>query len=596
MVLNKRNRIVRMTNKYGGGNKKTGITSCIGKHYNLINHIHKRTSTNTIIENNNLQIYTLPKFSNELKNQLNNNQLNLLNYFENFDYNNNTIFKLYQQNFNNGTLRIRKPGIYILKENITFNPNEDYDHMPTLEQHNSGLYPSMGNLPYKLGFFSAITIECDNVILDLNGYTLEQSKQHFLQQRFYANIELASAPFIGPQGPGVPLGENNYVSGNNVLIMNGTLGLSSHHGIHSNFNKNIVLHNLEINNFQVAGISLNGLENSVFNNININNSISPVPVLFPYSQARFIRKALQRIPNNYSINIQGIEKTRNEILNNINDELNITYNEFINNQPISSKLFKNTNKNQISDGNIYGIVLNITGVVVNDFLQSRPENVFITNLQTRNKDIFLYNIKINNISSMPHEAICIDISGNPGLEGYSKNNNFVRGPFGDIFDANIVSSSYLSGNYVSNSLSDAQAILGKYNLENNDNMIGTAYTSNDILNWIENPQLDLNNVVQNDNPDLLSFVFGKDAMAHTLKGNIGLFISGGKNIKGNNIDIDNIQLYGTNSISNNNEQGKYVYGVLNTASVDISFNNIQINNIYSEYGNNFSKKYFEINL
>ena len=40
-------------------------------------------------------------------------------------------------------------------------------------------------------------------VLDLNGFTIEQSQEHALNQRFYANIETAGAPFVVGQGPHV---------------------------------------------------------------------------------------------------------------------------------------------------------------------------------------------------------------------------------------------------------------------------------------------------------------------------------------------------------------------------------------------------------
>ena len=128
-------------------------------------------------------------------------------------------------------MRITRPGIYVLQENIIFEPNKDNDFFPTMEQITSGQYPSFTSGPYHLGFFAAITIESDNVLLDLNQKTIKQSALHNLQQRFYANIELASAPFIPTQGPG-DFG-SSVVTPTNVLIRNGNLGLSSHHGIHA---------------------------------------------------------------------------------------------------------------------------------------------------------------------------------------------------------------------------------------------------------------------------------------------------------------------------------------------------------------------------
>ena len=62
-------------------------------------------------------------------------------------------------------LELQQPGIYVLQENIVFNPNEFNDFSPTEEQISSGLYPQNMEGPFHLGFFSAITIETKNVIL-----------------------------------------------------------------------------------------------------------------------------------------------------------------------------------------------------------------------------------------------------------------------------------------------------------------------------------------------------------------------------------------------------------------------------------------------
>ena len=76
------------------------------------------------------------------------------------------------------------------------------------------------------------------------GRQFKQTKLHSLQQRFFANIETASAPFI----PETRSFDNmafqhvsNYKSGEKVLIKNGILARSSHHGIHGNKNTNIII-------------------------------------------------------------------------------------------------------------------------------------------------------------------------------------------------------------------------------------------------------------------------------------------------------------------------------------------------------------------
>ena len=84
----------------------------------------------------------------------------------------------------------------MLQEDITFNPNENDDFMPTQRQIDLGLYPKLRKAPFHLGFLAAITVESEGVIIDLNNKTLQQSKLHNIQQRFYANIEVASSPLF----------------------------------------------------------------------------------------------------------------------------------------------------------------------------------------------------------------------------------------------------------------------------------------------------------------------------------------------------------------------------------------------------------------
>jgi hypothetical protein len=43
---------------------------------------------------------------------------------------------------------------------------------------------------YGVGFFAAVVIAANDVVLNLNGYTLEQDPGFALLQRFYANIEI----------------------------------------------------------------------------------------------------------------------------------------------------------------------------------------------------------------------------------------------------------------------------------------------------------------------------------------------------------------------------------------------------------------------
>jgi hypothetical protein len=125
-----------------------------------------------------------------------------------------TVTLLSQADFADGTYQISEPGIYRLSENISFNPHPvgspGEDGVTPLDAYHAGL-PFRSQLgtgdgqfdpaAFGLGFFAAITIAADDVTLDLNGHTIEQSAEHALLQRFFAVLELADRPFVPGQGP-----------------------------------------------------------------------------------------------------------------------------------------------------------------------------------------------------------------------------------------------------------------------------------------------------------------------------------------------------------------------------------------------------------
>ena len=56
--------------------------------------------------------------------------------------------------------------------------------------------------PFSMGFFAGISVECKDVVIDLNGHSFSQSEYFYIQQRFCSLIELASTVFVSDQGPG----------------------------------------------------------------------------------------------------------------------------------------------------------------------------------------------------------------------------------------------------------------------------------------------------------------------------------------------------------------------------------------------------------
>ena len=155
-------------------------------------------------------------------------------------------------------MRITQKGRYIFTENIIFdfgNENE-YPYFPDL--HENSKYPGAGEYrgAWHMGYFAGITIETDDVTLDLNGFELKQSIEFYFQQRFFTIIELSSSQFLPGQGPGFFGEDPKFI--NNVVIRDGILGLSSHFGIHGNYATNIGIYNIHVQNFGTNGMQLNG--------------------------------------------------------------------------------------------------------------------------------------------------------------------------------------------------------------------------------------------------------------------------------------------------------------------------------------------------
>lgn len=487
------------------------------------------------------------------------------------------IIFLKSSDFANGTYRIRSPGIYRLTENISFNPNPSTwngsslignDWFPTNAQTAGGLYaeyPIIPYGPYHLGFFTAISVESDNVMIDLNGYTLSQSIEHYIQQRFFSLIELASSPFLPGQGP------SNFgpiISPQYVCIKNGKLGLSSHQAIHGNGMKYVIIENLTLFDNEQAGIALNGGEDIIIRNINMTKTSHNVFVNATYSQSRFIKSFVQNIINtgNPSITIRGINKSGTDILNELIAEMDTVYRDIIiNKTTVTSTLYKNTK--QIVDGSIYGIVLNVLGVAINDFLTS-------LNGKKGNKRILLQNINISHLDSSPNEIVGLSIDGK-GTYGTPSQ----KGPVGDVFQVlnNMDTNEY----YVPNVLANAQCYVSKY-----ATTPGTANIEPYIhSDWIASgPGKALTSLL----PVGTYYITNSDSMAHFMKGVIGLFLQGLQDSCIFNVTLDGLSNQGNLGEINRASpyavpyQGNLIRGIAMIVNEDVLIKKLNIMNISSK--------------
>lgn len=185
---------------------------------------------------------------------------------------------------------------------------------------------------FGLGFFAAISIATSDVTINLNGYTIEQSQEHALLQRFFAVIELADSPFIKGAGPAQFVGESNYLnSGSNIQILGpGTIGRSSHHGIHGNNNSNVVVDSVTFTDFEVAAVAINNANNLSITNCNISQNRHDVPVLGMFSAAKFIRpygKILKDV--GFTMDLRGVETSASDVYDSLVESINNVFNDIM---------------------------------------------------------------------------------------------------------------------------------------------------------------------------------------------------------------------------------------------------------------------------
>eukprot|EP01083_Nonionella_stella_P170654 581272_1 len=481
-------------------------------------------------------------------------------------------FCLYQTDFHFGTYRMTVSGLYCIEENIIFNPipgninfpNTPGAWFPSNDTHYSGCI-NLNDGAYALGFFAVLSIETSNITLDLNGHKIEYHKYFYLQQRFGSIIEISNQPFLpnsGPAGFG-----NSFVNVQNISIRNGELGLTSHHGIHSNNASHVTITNLSIHAFEVAAIQFNGFNNVYLSNLHIGPSLQTVPLTGYYSNARFLLLALRRLLHEMEANQLEIPSisfsyladdaalTLDEIHNNLVNAMDLMLRHTIDQTLITeserqSALFQQSldlfkNHHLMPDGSaLYGIVLNSFNVAVNGFGDSdnngmrKGQNIIIENVVIED-----LKLRVNQVNAMYFDS-CEDSD--------AQSVTVLKGPFGDVLDikkmihpdvVHLIDEYGANSNgfalnrvkYIGNPLSDAQIALFLYKdyiTNGNDYGFGS-YLSSYFIDWALDETVSL--------PTCVALKCDSDIMLHTNKGIVGLRMDGIENAQIRNIDITHLE-------------------------------------------------------
>lgn len=489
-----------------------------------------------------------------------------------------------------GTYIIDKPGTYKLAEDISFNPNspatlnaavdsgvispdvaaaaglskpvDAYSAgNPLFTQFAFGLggdrFTPGGPLDarydpagFGIGFFAAICIIGDDVVLDLNGHTIEQSAEHALLQRFFAVIELADQPFIPNQGP---FGFGDEIqSARRVTIKNGTIGRSAHHGIHGNSNRNIVVHNVDFVDYEVAAIALNGVKGLFVSNVTAQNR-KDVPVLGAFSVAQFIKAFINELTRNGSattLTVGGQELTVSTIqaelrtfINNVHHDI-IAAPHFVNDRaqidraahPAEYALFNNPLG--LIDGNSYSFVVNNLGVAVNGF-PARPDDA--GNVA---EDIVFHNVRVFEQRAFINEVVALDTGA--GAESLD--------PVGALFSVwnvhpdsgrpiTVSNLDPAQARYIGNPVANAQAFVAKSNANiefaGSNLDLSRLSISPAVLDWVEG---------QPGSATLAdigaTYLCNGDTMFHVNKGVIGFKMDAARNVHLINTSVSGLTNFG----------------------------------------------------
>ena len=165
---------------------------------------------------------------------------------------------LYRRDFVDGPFVVKEPDVeVVLMEDIELNFGE----------------PPVRESPHHLGFFGGIVIGAPRVVIDLNKKTLKMHPMFRERQRFFALISLDITPF--------PVGKARFTtqpaSPSDIVIKNGSLGLTSHFCVHGNtlVTGRVLLTDLRMDDFEVGAVSISGASDIMIRRCAIGSAVPP---------------------------------------------------------------------------------------------------------------------------------------------------------------------------------------------------------------------------------------------------------------------------------------------------------------------------------
>lgn len=477
------------------------------------------------------------------------------------------IVELRQKDFDKGTVRLTKPGVYRLAEDISFNPNpgKATNWLPRCVKGSEHFQPQYCDAerggpskPYRLGFFAAVTIESSDIVVDLAGKVLEQSKEHALQQRFFAVVELAAQPFIAPtkdkaQGP-APGGFGNFgpiQAARDSSVINGVLGLSSHHGIHGNNVTRVLIDGVTFRDYEVAAIHIAGARGLVIADCTAEGQREDVPVRGTYSGGRFLMQAVRPLLDAMTRRSVG-EDARKDIkekMDALEKAMDQAREEIMAGGQITDKelirqfgLEVTTDGRRVVDGNSYGIVLSTAGVIVEGWKTSMDKSSKFGRLT----DVVVKDVTIKKTAANVQEVPTLSVAGANGDKGNETQTDSagsavriedILADDGETYKPDALHELRFAVAWWASKKHGNDAFLVKALA---DKRLGTFKIDGALAAWARQGGK-LSDVIRDNG---FSWMCNQDTMAHRQKGVVGVSVQGAENIELQNVEVNNTVNYG----------------------------------------------------
>ena len=344
------------------------------------------------------------------------------------------------------------------------------------------------------------------------------------------------------------------------MIENGTLGLSSHHGIHGNGARDVLVRNVTFANYEVAAISVNGVHNFVVVDSVATGSRSDVPVAATFSAARFLTQFIDVAPDateQEAAESETIYRARRALATAktpLQAAIDATFAAVEAGTPDAvPRVFQPVNEHGLIDGNGYGFLFNVLGVAVNGFVEQLPA------LANASTNVLVQNCTISDTAAAVDEVVCLrELStGRVVVDTAGSVLQIAR-----ITDAD--------GRYVGTVLSDAQVALGRlFNasaaLRSNPLFKGL-YIPDAIVQWAADASVPIGQLVG------FELIFNGDSMLHLNKGVLGINANGVYGLTLDRVTIDGVLNVGVKAeLGNHPAQTASMIGYTGDDAVGASF-------------------------